>query len=441
MYHARHDHARVFGSLVLMLGIVVALGLGAVVTTIGLRGFLGSRVVSNRLSLQLLTTLIVLVPVEALNLLLHSVFAAFAEARFIFFRRHVAGPSLRLIAILAVMAADGDVTLLAAVYVITGIVGLGIGFTLVSRVFKKAGLRVSGFKVSAREILAYGFPMMASDVALMLKTNAVVQMLEFFRGSTSVADFRAVVPLARLNRAVLDSFGFLFIPTMTRLLVRGDSRGVNLLFWRSTLWVMILTFPVFLGTFALAGPVTVLLFGPRYADSALILAVLSLGMFFSAALGLNQLALKAAGRVRQVLWIDGVTIGLLLTLNVLLIPRHGALGGAVSYLATTLVNTLLYQAALFRTMGIKLFPREYAKVYIVVGLVVLAVLSIQMAWSPPIYIGLLLAGLSLLPVLAVGGRLLAAEETFPELLRIPLLSRLVHAVGGTRPGRPGRLHD
>src|SRR3990172_4855690 len=84
MYHARHDHARVFGSLVLMLGIVVALGLGAVVTTIGLRGFLGSRVVSRRLSLQLLTTLIVLVPVEALNLLLHSVFAAFAEARFIF---------------------------------------------------------------------------------------------------------------------------------------------------------------------------------------------------------------------------------------------------------------------------------------------------------------------------------------------------------------------
>lgn len=429
VYHERRDPARVLGSLLVMGATVVSVGLGVVVAVLGFRGLLGSRLVSDPLSLTLLMSLIILAPVEALNYLLQSVFAVFVRARLIFFRRYIIGPGLKLAAVLIVVGAKGDVRMLATVYTVAGFIGLLIGLGLLRRVLKDAGVLgivpLAGVKASAREIFSFGVPMMISDVSFMLRSTLVVFMLEYFHGAASVADFRAVVPVARLNRSVFESFVFLFVPMMARLLVRSDRRGLDHLFWRSTLWVTVLSFPGFAATFSLAGPITVLLFGARYEDSAPILALLSLSMFFGAALGLNAMALRAAGNVRQVVTVDAVAVVALVALNLVLIPRYHAVGGAVSSLAVAVLQTVMYQFQLHRVTGIRLLPGEYARVFAVVAVTAAGLGLVQAVWAPPVFVGGLLLVVASLVVLFAAARLLEVADTFPELLRVPFARRAV----------------
>ena len=79
----------------------------------------------------------------------------------------------------------------------------------------------------------------------------------------------------------------------------------------------VFSLPVFLLTFSLAEPITVLLFGERYAGSAAYLAILSLGMYFNAALGFNGLTLKVIGRVRYVVILNLFAAGANVALNLL----------------------------------------------------------------------------------------------------------------------------
>jgi O-antigen/teichoic acid export membrane protein len=271
----------------------------------------------------------------------------------------------------------------------------------------------------------------------MLRSTLVVLMLESFGDSVGVADFRAVLPVARLNRSVIDSFSFLFMPMMARLLVRDDSRSVNELFWSSTLWISVLSFPGFAATFCLARPVTILLFEERYAASASVLALLSVGMFFSASIGLNATAMKAAGYVRQIVLLDAAATLALVVLNVLLLPRYGALGGAVAFLVATVVHTAAYQVLLARHTGIRFLPRECAAAFAVMAGAVAALGLIQALWSPPLLIGLLLVALASAGVLAAGARLLDVEATFPELLRVPVVAAILRRLARKGTGSLG----
>src|SRR5690606_6629489 len=110
----------------------------------------------------------------------------------------------------------------------------------------------------------------------------------------------AVVPVARLNQVVLQSFTFLYTPLAARMYAKEDTENINDLYWRTAIWILIFSFPVFAVTFSLAQPVTIFLFGERYADSGIILAILSLGYYFNAALGFNNHTLRVYGVIRYI---------------------------------------------------------------------------------------------------------------------------------------------
>jgi O-antigen/teichoic acid export membrane protein len=95
------------------------------------------------------------------------------------------------------------------------------------------------------------------------------------------------LPAAQLNQLACSAFLLLFTPHAARLFARGDRTGVGRLYWQTTVWIAVVSFPIFLLTFALAKPLTLLLFGDRYESSAVLLAILAFGYYFQAALGFN----------------------------------------------------------------------------------------------------------------------------------------------------------
>ncbi len=427
-YEATGDRQRLLGVLVLTVGTTLLLGAAMVTLVHGLQGWLGGTLVSDPTALALLPIVVMLAPIEALDQISIGMFATFAAPRAIFVRRYVLAPGLRLAVVGLLVATGSDATFLATGYVLAGAGGLLLYSVVLVRVMRArgvlAGMRVRDVRLPVRELFAFTIPMVTTDLVYIVMGLSDAVLLGHYADTEAVGAVRAITPAAKAVQLVMTSFGLLFLPAAARLLAREDQRGLDRLYWTTASWLTVLTFPVFVLTFALAEPVTVTMFGDRYASSATYLALLSLGYYVQVVLGFNGMMLKVYGRLRYVVGIN-VTVALAnLGLNVLLIPRWGPLGAAIGTCASLVLFNLLKHAGLRRT-GLALFHPETVRVYGQVVGATLFVVAVQQLLDPPLPVGLVAAGLASLWLLWWARPLLALDDTFPELRRVPLLGRLI----------------
>jgi len=430
IYQERGDHSRVFGTIALAVGTIWGLGVSLIVLLIGLRGFLSGSVITDPLSLSLLLILIALAPINAFDHLLQHLVAVFVSARAIFFRRYILGPGLKLLAVITVIFLAGDVYLLAYGYLIGGVVGIWLYVAMLLREWRNTDLlqhmHPRRIKLPARELFGFSIPLLSSELPVLLRGSIAVILLEYFQSTTAVAEYRAVYPIAGLNLIVFHAYGFLFVPLASRMFARGDRAGVNRLYWQTSLWIMVLTFPVFAVTCSLATPVTVLLFGAEYAAAGSLLAILAVGYYFNATLGFNAATLHVYGKVRYAVASDILAAATFLALCLLLIPDYGAVGAAVGTTVTLVVHNIFNHVGLWvGGTGIRLLEWRFVSAYLTVVLLMVGLLTLQWLYHPPIYLGLALAaGVSLI-LIRVTRHVVSPKDVFPELLRISLLRRLL----------------
>jgi O-antigen/teichoic acid export membrane protein len=429
IYDEQHARDRLLGALVLVLGTVGALGVAMVAFVFGLHGLVAGAVAEQDAAVTVLLIMILLAPVQAVDDVLMGAFAVFSKPGAIFFRKYVLAPGLRLLAILVVIAGHSDVRTLAIGYVAAGALGVTVYGGMLVQTLRANGIlahiRPRELRLPVREIYGFALPLLAVDLMFVVMNGANVIMLGHFGDARDVADYRVVQPAARLNVLVMTSFTLLFTPMAARLYARADRAGIEELYWRTAVWIAVFTFPVFAATFALADPLTVGMFGAQYAGSATILALLSLGYYFSAALGFNGLTLRVYGLVRYSVVIAVLATIANVALNLVLIPRYGALGAGVGTAATLVVHNILKQAGLRKGTGISVMHRRHLGVYAVVALTAGLLFAVEHTIHPGLVPALLLAAAASAAVLALNRRSLKILDTFPELARIPLMRRLL----------------
>jgi O-antigen/teichoic acid export membrane protein len=428
IYHEQHDYNKMFGTLFMVVVLIASLGLTMALFLRGAPGLVGSALGSEPRAFSLLLILIFLSPVQALDGVLVGLFAVFASSRSIFFRKYVLGPGLKLGVVVLLILLHSDVYFLAGGYLAATTLAVAIYTAILVRVMRAQGMfehfNWKTIDVPWREVLSFTLPLLTSDIlyAVMNTMDAVV--LERSRGSVDVAALRAVDPTAVLNSLVISSFTVLFTPMAARMFARNDREGINNLYWQTAIWMAVMTFPIFALTFSLAQPITLLLYGSRYAQSAIILALLSLGYYFDAALGFNGLTLKVYGKVRYSVVINVLAGVFNLGAILVLIPRYGAVGAAIGTCSALIVHNILKQAGLRLGTGINLFEWRYFRVYLVIVLCAGGLLLFHAFISVPVYVSLALAALASAVVIGVNRKLLKIGQIFPEIQRLPFARRL-----------------
>jgi O-antigen/teichoic acid export membrane protein len=429
IYDERGEHARVLGTLVMVAGTIAGVGLAFVAVVAGFRGLVAGGVGAGDNAVAVLLILILLSPIQALDDMLMGAFAVWSKARAIFFRKNVLAPLLRLAAVAAVIATSGDVRALAVGYVAAGALGVALYSGLLVQMLRRDERlrrpRARRLEMPVREVFGFALPLLAVDALFVVQNSANVIMLAHFGSATDVADYRVVQPAARLNVLVMTSFTLLFTPLAARLFAREDRDGISELYWRTAVWIAVCSFPIFAATFSVAGPITTGLFGERYHSSATILALLSLGYYTNAALGFNGLTLRVFGLVRYVIVISVAAAVVNVVLNLALIPRYGALGAGVATAATMIGHNVLKQTGLRRGTGISIFNRRHGAVYLVIVGATAALALAEWAVRPGPLLALAMVAVVSCGVLALSRRSLLVADMFPELLRVPVLRRLV----------------
>jgi O-antigen/teichoic acid export membrane protein len=429
MYQEERRYDKLFGTLLLALGVVASIGLVLVAAVYAGRGLLDGLLIEDNRTLALLLVLVFLAPLQAIDNLLLGLFAVFASPGSIFFRRHLLSPGLKLVVLLLVAMGNRSVFVVAGGFLVAELVGVVACTVILGHFLRKERLFAHfdrhRIDVPWREILAFTVPLFSTELLFVALPAMNVVVLERLGNVEEVAAFRVVVPLAMLNQMVITSFFPLFTPAMARMLARRDRDGINKLYWQTEAWIAVLTYPIFVVTFALSLPLTVLLFGARYADSAIVLSLLSLAWYVDAAMGFNSLTLRVFGHFKSILLINVATLVLNLAGLLVLVPYYGATGAALASCVAVIAHNLLNQYGLAVGTGVRMFEPRYTAVYAGIAASALALGLVQWLVSPPIYVGVALAAGASLVVLRSSGRVLQTGEVFPELMRIPGLRYLL----------------
>jgi O-antigen/teichoic acid export membrane protein len=143
-------------------------------------------------------------------------------------------------------------------------------------------------------------------------------------------------------------------PRLAEALATGDRDTANHLYQTATGWLVLVTWPINLLVMLFA-PVYLGLFGDGYRAGASVVVVLASAMLVATGCGMVDMVLAMAGRTSwnliNVLVALGVTIGL----DLLLIPRYGALGASIGLACAMVANNLLPLIQVGRVVGLHPF--------------------------------------------------------------------------------------
>ena len=428
IYHARRETAKVLGSIVVVFAVTLLISGLLLVTFAFASGPILALLTKGREPAGLLLILMFLVPLETMNLLIMNLFACFGRTREIFWGRFIVPPMLRVIVITLVVLRHSGLPFLAYGYLLAELITAFLFSALIVCELhrQKLLLKVSCVRLPTREIFGFSFPLMTSNVIGMIGTSIPVLLLGYFHPMSTVAYYRVVLPAAVLCSMIPSNFMPLYLPSASRLFAKGDTAGINHLFWETSLWMSVLAFPIFTLTACFARPLTIFLYGARYAPSAPILAVLSLGYFINVIFAFNGVTLKVLGKIRLMVILNIVTPIIIVIFNLLLIPRYGAFGAAVATSAGLIMQSLLRQLSLWLASGgISFFERRFVSFFLVLGASASSLYVVQLFGANNVYVALTLALTVSSFVLWLVKKHLKIADTFPEILRLPVIGRLL----------------
>lgn len=424
IYHENEEYDKLSGTILLTVLTVVVSGSVIIVLLYTAPEFISGLISDKKSGLvDLIPVLIFLVPVHAIDETLIGLFASFAHPRAIFFRKHVLGPLLKLTVAILLVVFGSSVLFLAYGYLFASVLGVLIYTGVLMRLLRNRGilqqLHRNSIHIPAREIFTFTLPLLSSDLLLVAIHSTDTLMLGYFHGTTEIASYQVILPLVHTNTIVFHSFGLLYTAFAARLFAKNDYAGINALYWRTATWLTVLSFPLFVVTFCMAEPVTSILYGTRYENSYRYLQLLALAYYFNTALGLNGLTLQVMGKIRYVVIINITALMINVVLNLLLIPVYGALGAAVSTAASMVIHNVLKQAGLRLASGVNIFDWNYLSFYLIIITASVSLFVVQISVNS-MYVLLPLAIVTFLLIVKLCQHHLRIEQTFPELLKLPL---------------------
>ena len=428
-YEEERDFDRMFGAMFLAIGTIAVTSTISVAVLFLLSDALLGSAVREAATVQVVLILIFLAPLEALDQVFVSLFAVFSKPRTIFFRKYLFTPALRFGVVLALALTNSSVTFLAVGYVAAGVVGLVVYVLVFLKELRARGLlkqlRPRRIVLPFRAVFSFSLPLISGELFLLSLNVGGVLALGYFHSAAEVASYRAVFNPARLNTAVLHAFVPLFLPLAARLFVRKDIAGLREAYWHTGAFVAVLSFPVFALTGPLASDITVLLFGSDYADSGIVLALLSVGYYFSVVLGFNTYTLQVCERIRFLVWVNLFVAALNVVLSLMLVQRFAAVGVAAASLAALVVQNVINQWALRRALGTAFIDRSCVLLYAVIVVCAVALWVFEALVDPGLVIGVAAATAASAIVLFASRSAIQLGDTFPELRRVPIVGRFV----------------
>jgi O-antigen/teichoic acid export membrane protein len=183
-------------------------------------------------------------------------------------------------------------------------------------------------------------------------------MLGIWAENTDVSRYAIAWRTATLISFVLFAVNTIAQPKFAELHARNDMQALAATAHRATLLMTVFAAPVFLILLAAPGYI-MSVFGSDFSAGATTLQILSVGQFINVVAGSVGVLLVMSGHERDFRNVQIIVAIVVLTLNVMLIPRYGDVGAALAAASALIVQNVLFGYFVWIRLGILMInPRS-----------------------------------------------------------------------------------
>jgi O-antigen/teichoic acid export membrane protein len=239
-----------------------------------------------------------------------------------------------------------------ALNTIAAVVALAIGAFLLRRALPPSMQQAApeyGSSAWLRSLL----PLCLTGGMHTIHTQIDAVMLGLFGNAEDVGIYRTAAQTALLASLPLIFMGTALAPDIARLHAAGDSAGLQRLMAWSGRLVLGVTAAVVLILVLAGDAILVTVFGEQFRPGYPVLALLSVGHLFGAALGPVALLLNMTGHERDTAYGSAIAAVLSIALSSMLIPFLGMAGAAVATTSAVVVWNIVLSRMVWRRLALR----------------------------------------------------------------------------------------
>ena len=276
-----------------------------------------------------------------------------------------------------------------------------------------------------RSMLHVALPLLAVSLFGMFSHWIDIMMLGLLTDTRTVGLYQPAARTAGLLRSAFLAFSGIAAPMIAACHARGDEAGIRRLYELVSRWVLtIVLLPALI--LSVFPKEALSIFGDAFPESSTALMLLSASALLQAWFGLGSTVLAMAGGERLSVLNQAVALFLQVCLHLLLIPRFGVNGAAISTLAVTILLSVARTVEMRILLGIgvvspKIWKPLLAAAITGTGLLFARPLFAQLAALPAMAAGA--AGATILYVILIRSFRLEREELEVIFSIMPFLNK------------------
>jgi O-antigen/teichoic acid export membrane protein len=219
----------------------------------------------------------------------------------------------------------------------------------------------------------------ASQMALKRSDIILVAAL---RSPAEAALYAAATRFVVLGQLGVQALQQALSPQLAALFAQGDHNSARVVYRATTAWSMLLAWPTYIAC-AVMAPTLLRVFGAHYDSVAPVVVMLSIAMLAATASGAVDAVLLMSGHSWMSLGNNLFALALNIGLNIVLIPKYGAVGAGISWTIAIVLRNLLPMIQIAWKYHISPIGRETALVAMTSLLTVGAVPTVLRLLSAP----------------------------------------------------------
>ncbi len=217
--------------------------------------------------------------------------------------------------------------------------------------FKEIKISPSKAIYRHRRILSLSIPMMGAQVISQVNNFASHFLLSIFSSTSDISLYSVCIRIAVLISFVSTSVSRVCAPKFASYYACGDHDSLKLIVKQSSRLLFFCSFILFV-IVVLFGKVLLSLFGEDFVIAYPYLIILSLGQFFSGALGNVYYLLQMTGGEKLILKVIFLSTGISLIIGIGIVPFYGILGASLMALVTLVINSVYCSIVVYKNLNI-----------------------------------------------------------------------------------------
>lgn len=325
--------------------------------------FLAKNYFKTPLAIPVLLLFILILFFSNLRTLLRSIFQAF-QKMVIYVLIYLAENALILILLFFFFAFKKNIFIAVYSHIIAYVLIFIVFSLLLFKVFNFFKHKVAVKKDLVKRLFKFGIPVILSGIGGMIILYTDTLILTYFRSLEEVGIYNVVVPTVMMLMFFGKSIASVIFPMASELWARKKKKYLEDGLVMLEKYSFVIIVPLALIVLVFSKTILTLMFGAEYAIGATTMQVLIIGIIFFVIYAINSTLFSAIGKpeIGTKILLQGALINFIL--NLLVIPKLGMLGAAITSLITYFYVFILSVFKLRRFIKVRIPWVNWLKVFL-----------------------------------------------------------------------------